>query len=153
MLPGDRLICAFIEPRRTGHGFKDWPLHVTIIPWFRLEDTSESLAAGLRRAFTGIAPFKSTVRGTTRLGPKKDRSAHLLDTEGYPELEKQARKYLRKKRAWLVDETTKARRPYLPHVTFQDGDHLEEGSTISCDRIYIVAQKGDRKTVESEIML
>lgn len=153
MRPGDRLICALVEPLGVGRRFQGWPLHVTVIPWFRLGDDTERLAAGLRQAFTGIPPFESAVRGVTRLGPNKDRVAHLLEPALYPELESRARRYLHKKRAWLADETTRTRRPYLPHVTFQGDDHLEGGDSIYCDRVYIVAQEGDTKLVAGEIAL
>ena len=153
MQPGDRLICAFIKQRQTGGTFKAWPLHVTIIPWFRLGEPSDRIAAGLEQAFSTVSPFTAKIQGETRLGPKKNRPAHLLEPGSYPELERLARRYLHKKRAWLVDETTKVRRPYLPHITFQGDEHLEEGESVHCGRLYIITRQSDHKRIDSEIVL
>ena len=153
MLPGDRLVCAFIGPVKPGSTFKLWLLHVTIVPWFRLPDSSAVLADGLKRAFVTIGPFGAVVGQETRFGPKKNRPAHLLDGQGFAELEQRTRRYLRKKRAWLVDETTKRRRQFRPHVTFQGDEHLQEGGELNFDKVYIVEQKGDYKEVVAEINL
>jgi 2'-5' RNA ligase len=153
MQPGDRLICAFVAPQIVGSRFKRWPLHVTIVPWFRLKADSAQIATGLQLALSPLKSFKVRIGEEARFGPKRNRPAHLLEPGAFPELERRARSYLHKKRAWLVDETTKVRRAYRPHVTFQDDEHLNEGDTVFCDRLYIIEQKGDYKSVESEIYL
>ncbi|HEX5744485.1 MAG TPA: 2'-5' RNA ligase family protein [Candidatus Saccharimonadales bacterium] len=154
MQPGDRLICTLVEPLGVGHRFKEWPLHVTVLPWFRLEDPSYRVAAGLARAFSGIGPFSAKAGKDVRLGPKKNRPARVLEPAGsFPELEARTRSYLHKKRAWLVDETTRTRREYLPHVTYQRGDVLGADRTIYCDRLYVIEQKGDYKEIVAEIPL
>lgn len=154
MQPGDRLICAFLEPLSVGRQFKEWPLHVTVMPWFRLDDPSDRVAAGLEQAFSGIAPFSAEAGRQVSLGPKKNRPARVLEPAGsFPGLEARSRRYLHKKRAWLVDETTQARREYLPHVTYQRGDVLGADRTIYCDRLYVVEQKGDYKEIVAEVPL
>jgi len=45
MLPGDRLICAFVSERKVGATFRLWPLHVTIVPWFRLNAATRLVVA------------------------------------------------------------------------------------------------------------
>ncbi len=154
MQPGDRLICAFTMPFTVGYRFGDWPLHVTVIPWFRLDDGSDRIADGLKQAFAGVAPFSATTGREVRLGPHKDRPARVLEPAGaLPALEGASRRYLHKKRAWLVDETTKSRRPYLPHVTYQDQARLSENQALNFDRLYIVEQKGDHKEIVAEMPL
>jgi hypothetical protein len=34
MLPGDRLICGFIDEHQAGEQFQTWLLHITIVPCF-----------------------------------------------------------------------------------------------------------------------
>jgi hypothetical protein len=152
--PGDRLICALLKPLEAGHKFKEWPLHITVMPWFRLDDASDRIAAGLGRAFTCVGPFSARTGREVRLGPKKNRPGRVLEPAGsFPELEKRTRRYLHKKRAWLVDETTHARRPYLPHVTYQRNDALAAGRIIDCERLYVIEQKGNHKQVVAEVPL
>jgi 2'-5' RNA ligase len=150
---GDRLICVFVTPQTVGSCFKQWPLHITIVPWFRLKTDSSQISDGLQKSLSPFGAFEVRVGEKTRFGPKRNRPAHLLEPGAFPELERRVRSYLHKKRAWLVDETTKVRRAYRPHITFQGDERLSEGGTVFCDRLYIVEQKGDHKTVESEIYL
>jgi 2'-5' RNA ligase len=151
MLPGDRLICAFVKQVAVGERFNKWLLHVTIVPWFRLEESSEQITQGLVKSLSAIQPFEAEVEEEVRFGPKKNRPAHLLESREFSAIEEKVRSYLHKKRAWIVDETTKRERPFRPHVTFQGDEHLRTGDTISCDKLYIVEQKGGHKEVVTEI--
>lgn len=148
MLPGDRLVCAFVEPQEVGRQFTDWLLHVTIVPWFRLPDLSAQIAAGLAKALTPIQPFEASAGGMVKFGPKKNRPARLLELPTpFTEIEQRVRSYFHKKRTWLVDETTKRRHEFRPHVTTQKSGELAEGQTFKVDKLYIVEQKGDYKEI------
>lgn len=152
MAPGDRLVCAFVEGQMVGLRFKRWPLHVTIVPWFRLDEASDVIVQGLERALVVIQPFELTASGTAQFGPRGGRPASLLSA--LPEIfqaEEKVRTYLHKKRAWLVDETTKKRYDFRPHVTVQGDTQLHDGDTFLCDRLYIVEQKGDYKEITNEV--
>ena len=154
MLPGDRLVCVFVETQKVGVHFKDWLLHVTIVPWFRLESSSETIAQGLQRAVTTIAPFEARAGDIVKFGPKKNRPARLLELPTpFTEIEQRVRSYLHKKRAWLVDETTKKPRQFRPHVTVQKAGELDEGQTFRVSSLYIVEQKGDYKEIVAEVPL
>lgn len=153
MLPGDRLVCAFVEPV-AARQFKQWPLHVTIVPWFRLSDGSSVIAAGLKLALKTIKPFEVVGDGETMFGPSKNRLVRLLaPSQPLNTAEAKVRGYLHKKRAWLVDETTKKHYDFRPHVTAQAGSSLSKGDKFVIDRLYIVEQKGEFKEVASEVVL
>lgn len=153
MIPGDRLLCALIEPFETGDRFKTWPLHVTIIPWFRLADAPEAIAVGLQKALSAIHPFEAAAQGSALFGPRKRYVALLKEPTTLTEVECKARTYLHKKRAWLVDETTTKRYEFRPHVTAQGDKSLQDGDNFTVDRLYIIEQKGDYKKVASTIRL
>ncbi len=154
MLSGDRLICAFVEPQTAGVQFKTWLLHVTIVPWFRLHEDTSVLAQGIERAMYSIVPFNVTTGDVAQFGPRKNRPVRLLlPTEQLEYIESKTRDYLHKKRAFLIDETTKKPYSFRPHVTAQGGFLLPEHARLHIDRLYIVEQKGDYKEIVSEIML
>jgi 2'-5' RNA ligase len=154
MLPSDRLVCAFVEDQEIDTQFQKWLLHVTIVPWFRLPDSSEDIAQGLVRALKMMVPFEFVMGETAMFGPHHDRPAMLVqEPTPLASIEKQVRNYLHKKRAWLVDETTKRRYEFRPHVTTQDKLVLQAGEAFQCDRLYIVEQKGDYKEIVSEVHL
>jgi 2'-5' RNA ligase len=154
MLPGDRLICGFVERLELGFQFKTWPLHITVVPWFRLDAPSDAMAQGLEQALHTIRPFEATGADQTMFGPRRQRPATLLQQPTpFSDIEQKVRTYLHKKRAWLVDETTKLRREYRPHVTAQRERRLEQGTVFQCERLYIVEQKGDHKEVVGVVNL
>ena len=154
MLPGDRLVVALVKPYQVGDRFIDWPLHVTVVPWFRLNNKPERIAKGLTKALTPIKPFDVIMNQTAWFGPKKNRQAHLIELPTpFSEIEKRVRNYFHKKRAWLVDETTKKRRDFRPHVTVQKSNQLRVGDSFKIDCLYLVEQRGSQKEIVAEIKL
>lgn len=55
--------------------------------------------------------------------------------------------------AWIVDETTKQRHPFTPHVTVQKSERMNEGDAIAATRLYIVSQLGGKKLVEAQVKI
>lgn len=154
MLPGDRLVCAFVEPVEVNEGFKDWPLHVTIVPWFRLEESSAVLADDFKTVLAGIGAFDARVADSAAFGHRGRKLASLLqDPAPFIQIEKLVRAALRQKHAWLVDETTKRQRQYRPHVTFQNSGHLNNGDSFHCGSLYIVEQLGVQKQTVNRVQL
>lgn len=69
------------------------------------------------------------------------------------ELEKSVRDYFHSQKAWLVDETTKKRRAFRPHITNQKSGSMHEGDMFICDRLCIVEQKGGFKEIVGVVYL
>src|SRR5437868_1391450 len=143
MQPGDRLICAFISPATIGTKFKDWPLHVTVVPWFRLDLGTAKLAKELEVHFIISKPFKIDVQAEAQLGYKQRKTVNLVAAPELMILEGQTRQFLHAQRAWIVDEADKTRRGFRPHVTHLEAGRLHEGESFLCDQLYIVEQKGN----------
>jgi 2'-5' RNA ligase len=154
MQPGDRLICAFLEPPVSGAQFKTWPLHVTIVPWFRLSDSSTQIASGLQVALREVKVAVISTGDEAQFGPRGNRQVRLLwPVEQLELIEAKVRNYLHKKRAFMLDETTKKPYNFRPHITAQNGFLLPESVPIRIAQLYIVEQKGDYKEIVSEMNL
>jgi len=154
MLPGDRLVCALVEPQTVGTRLRVWPLHVTVVPWFRLADPSDVIAKGLTEAFKTTPSFEAVGDGEALFGIRKNRPVRLI-TQPTPfvQIETKVRTYLHKKRALLIDETTKQRPDFRPHVTNQGEMGLWSDDRFRCDRLYIIEQRGNYKEIVSEVKL
>jgi 2'-5' RNA ligase len=153
MQPGDRLICVFIAPLPVGARFLNWPLHITIVPWFRLDMPSLELAAYLHGYYIGTGPFTFDVVGEALFGYKKRKSVSLVDAPSLYRLEGQTRRALHARQAWIVDEADKTRRHFRPHVTAQASGHAHVGDVFLCNRVSIVRQLGGSKLVDAEVLL
>lgn len=154
MIPGDRLVCVFAEPHEPGDCFLTWPLHITVVPWFRAEIGSDALAAAIGKHVASITPFVVTMGSEAHFGRQGRKLVSLVELPSPLEtLERQVRAVLRTYDAWIVDETTKRRQPFRPHVTAQGDERLFHGDSFVCDQLYIVEQLGGTKTVAGAVRL
>ncbi|MGH7237323.1 MAG: hypothetical protein ACREGF_02195 [Candidatus Saccharimonadales bacterium] len=142
MKPGDRLICCLVRPLASGASFSDWPLHITIVPWFRINVVSSRLVNEL--SLNKFLPFKVTLGSESSLGVNKPVTLIKLPS-ALTEIEAVIHNYLHDKGAWLVDETTKEPHSFLPHITWQKGVKPAGGFRIA--EIQLMQQTGGSKMV------
>lgn len=152
MKPGDRMICIFVNDIPIGTTFTEWPLHVTIVPWFRLDTPSSDLAKQLQKHYIGSKPFQINVLQETQLGYKKRKTVNSIEAAELNRLEGQTRRLLHSYKTWIVDEADKTRK-FHPHITAQKSNRIHEGDIIKCDRLYVISQHGDFKQIDSEVIL
>lgn len=154
MLPKDRLVCALVEDKPINAKFEDWPLHVTILPWFRSKQTSPNLISGLEKELSDIKPFESVVGASDKFGYRKDKLVNLIELPSiFLNVEKVVRQFIKKEASWLVDESTRKRHEYRPHVTIQKTTHLSEGDKFNTNNLYLVEQKGRYKEIVGVVKL
>jgi hypothetical protein len=155
MQAGDRLICVLTETQTVGATFKDWLLHVTIVPWFRLEIDTSLIVRDLEKILDRVGPFEVVMSEQhVQFGHQKGKLATLVRLpSSLIGIEKIVRDYLHGQSAWLVDESTRHFRDFRPHVTAQQSGSLRTGDRFRCDRLYIIEQAGGHKKVAGEIGL
>jgi len=154
MQPGDRLICAMVEPQPAGKTFKQWPLHVTIVPWFRAEVSSYDLSMELKESLSEVPAFEASIGKSANFGYQKNKKVVLVRLPSpFVKIEHRVRQILKSYKAWLADETTKSHGPYRPHVTDQANERLRENDKFYCNKLYIIEQKGNHKQVVAEVKL
>lgn len=154
MKPGDLLVCALISPLKTGAQFKEWPLHVTLVPWFRNGLATNEIASRLGQELRTLSSFKVVMGESRRFGHNKDKDASLVELPSpLMDIEQSVRHVLKGVDSWLVDETTRVRRAYVPHVAAQKSARMRAGDECLCDRLYIVEQLGGMKRIDEVIFI
>lgn len=154
MQPGDRLLCAFVDPYERGARFVSWALHVTIIPWFRLSLPVEQLMDALRDLLQGTAQFEAKTAGEALFGNHGSKLVNLVELPSpLQPIERQVQHWLHEQHARLVDETTRKRREYQPHVTVQGTLRLYQGDHFICNAVYVVEQCGGYKEIIGKVEL
>jgi 2'-5' RNA ligase len=152
MIPGDRLFCSFVESHEVGYTFGDWPLHLTIVPWFRTGTSSDVLVADVENAVSGVGAFTVQMGEETGFGHCGRKLVNVVELPSpLIDIEQKIRRILHGQNAWIVDETTKRRRAFRPHVTVQKSRRMQTDDTFVCDSVYIVEQKGGHKIVVNRI--
>lgn len=153
MIPGDRLLCMFITQPET-MVFTDWQPHITIVPWFRTDSSSEQLATKLMQKLSSLEQFSVTVGEEARFGYHGRKLVNLIELPSpLQTIDQKFRTLLHELDSWIVDETTKVRREFKPHVTVLKTGRAHQGSTFVCSSLYIVEQKGEYKEIVSRIEL
>jgi hypothetical protein len=71
-MPGDCIVVYFLKPQPPGYEFArtrdDWPLHITLVPWFG-NVAVEDIRAALQKCAEAVKPF-TLVLGEDRWLPK-----------------------------------------------------------------------------------
>jgi hypothetical protein len=149
MNKGDKLICAFPEPKKVGETFTRWPLHVTIIPWFQVTADEAEFERLLQEQLGEIPAFGAKVRYPRKFG---FRQANVLLKNQWQPIHDAALACV----SQAAKSTVRFRfvgRWYSPHVTYQGEEHLQEGDIFWCDRVYIIEQKVEHKEVVAALEL
>ncbi|MDB5186335.1 MAG: hypothetical protein JWL85_858 [Candidatus Saccharibacteria bacterium] len=150
MRPSDLLICCFVRPYAPGDTFKEWPLHVTIIPWINGDRSPEELAQALAEALTGIKPFEVVV-GPEAWRNRQRRLVNLIvEPTPFTEVYEIAKKVVGQLGFRFL---TKLHSPFKPHISAQKGERLHEGDTFICNAVYIIEQKGSYKEIVGKVRL
>lgn len=148
MLPGDRLVCVLVDPIDLGTTFRAWPLHVTVVPWFRAAMSNEEVLTGIGGVVRSFEPFNIAIDGEGHFGHRGSKLVNLVRLPTLlTRIERQVRCFLKEHDAWIVDETTKRIRPFKPHVTVQGGKRLTSGDSFTCRGLYLIEQQGGVKQV------
>ncbi len=154
MQVGDRLICVFIDPPELGSRFTNWPLHITIIPWFRVGVLTIELTEDIQKKLRTYPSFNAIIAGDAHFGHQRKKLVSLIQLPSpLVAIESKLRQMLRSHNAWLVDETTKTAFAYRPHVTTQGSKHLSRNDICSINTVLIVEQKGEYKEIISGVTL
>jgi hypothetical protein len=142
------LVCAFVEPQKVyvGQEFdrKDWPLHVTVVPWARREAPASEMVASLRETAHGIQPFEAAVNGQDHVRFVPSRGVNLLEGEPWknlydtflPAVDQHANTRLA--RVYSGQSLPKG---YRPHITSQSSGNVAQGDTFPCEYLYVVDKK------------
>jgi hypothetical protein len=102
---------------------------------------------------TGIAPFEALGQGEARFGAHRKLVDLIAEPSPVGKVEQRIRAELKKRSAWLVDESTSQQQMYRPHVTAQGAQRLGQGNRFMVYRLFVVEQKGDHKEVVGEVYL
>lgn len=153
MINGDRMICTFLNKKNAGECFTKWPLHLTIVPWFRIGLRTQAIEQDLSRKLSLFKPFEVSVQETALFGSNQDKPVNLVDSEDLIAIESIARKYLHSLEAWLVDESTSIQRPYRPHITHQESQRANQGESYLISQIAVVRKTETEKVVDGIIEL
>lgn len=128
-------------------------MHLTVVPWFRVELASGQLAGMLFVKLADVPDFFVKVEGRGGFGHRHKEAAQVNRPDELIGLEKVVRGTLKDQNAWMVDESTRLKHEFSPHVTDQKTERLEAGDEFWVHGLYIISQQGEYKQIDAEVPL
>lgn len=126
-----------------GSTFREWPLHVTIVPWFRLKTSRDIFLIGLQEIIADIHSFSSEVGKIALFGTVR---VNLLPRRDWGRLHEQTLAYIQSN-ARIVALLNFSGKLYMPHITRQKNDALDESESILCCGVALVEKSADGQNV------
>jgi hypothetical protein len=143
----ENVVAIVLEHIDVGREFIEWPLHITIVPWFHGYDAKklDDLLAGLAASFT---PFRAKAGPIEKFGPKKDVTVNVIDDSKELKELHQAVFYTLETNDFIIHQKDFVGDGYMAHVTHQTHAFLKEGAQITIKSFSLIEQERLKKTGE-----
>lgn len=153
MKPGSNTLVHLPEQQPIGYQFKnrheDWPLHITLVPWFYIDEPQEE---GLFKDLQGICEATETIDvlvGNPELfGPGSKPVNVIPDEVALHGLHKQLLHRVDESDAELQVPRTQVGRLYRPHITLHPTNSAERGSVLTVGSLARISINGKQCTVD-----
>jgi hypothetical protein len=139
------VVATLLEPVEIGKEFIEWPLHITIVPWFQCND-DKKLDALLTEIAEAKKNFVVKVGEDGKLGLKKDVPVNLVEINPnmiklhwsvFKTLDKNSFSVHQKQ--WVGDN-------FLAHITHQSHGQKHEGDVLAIKSFTLIKQVQQKKT-------
>lgn len=143
------VLVSALETLNKGDVFVEWPLHVTILPWFTLPtERQRAFENALTNRTHDVASIHTIGGEEAFFGPRQDARVRKLRRIGaLASLHQLALETVRSFDGSVDDPYIE--RNYEPHVTFQDEKGIEEGQEVTLTALQLVrGEEAGRRTVQ-----
>lgn len=131
------LIAFMLEPMDKGDTFIRWPLHITLVPWFRTPNETAQIVYDISDAATKFKPISSRGIQRARFGWRRKVQVTALASSELHDLHRQLLSMLENKGYNLVDKKHTGV-SYQPHITKKGNAEFKPGHELIVDRIYLI---------------
>lgn len=141
----EHVIAIMLESVSPADKFIEWPLHITIVPWFHC-DATEKLDKFLHNVADKQTRFSAKVGQSHMLGKNKDVPVSLIDES--PKLAKLHQKILEilEKNGYRVHQKEWVGENYIAHITHQLHGRKHPGEKLKINSFTLVRQDRLKKT-------
>lgn len=133
------MLAILVAPYKAGDSFQLWPLHITLVPWFKVSDVG-SLKRQLKSLLAARPAFQVQVGEAQRW---RSRSVYIINAS--TELLKLHNRLLAVTAEHVVQPTKfKFVGPHFkPHITLNKSGKLKANQTLAVDRVYLIETKAE----------
>lgn len=131
------LLAFILEPLEKGSQFIAWPLHITLVPWFRTAHKEAQILYDTKTAVEQFEPF--TVRGVQRaqFGWRGSVAVTAVASPALHDLHRALLGTLERGQYQLMN-TRHMGDSFQPHVTKKGNVEFKPGHELLLDRVYLI---------------
>ena len=132
-------LISSLDDIKVGDQFEQWPLHVTVMPWFSLpEGRLAPFDNRLRNMMHNYKPMTMTGKQEAMFGPESDVRVRVVGDLGAFAVMHEAMRVL------VNDNDGEVLSPYVgdafvPHITFQGEQGIDEGQVFTLSGLQLIA--------------
>jgi 2'-5' RNA ligase len=141
----EHVVAIMLEPVKIGQEFIDWPLHITVVPWFPCDD-DKKLDRILSQVAKSQQGFAAQVSGIEMFGSQKNVKVNLV--EDNPQLTKLHWRVFNdlEKNDFGVHQKEFVGDGYRAHITHQKHANKQTGDKLEIKSMTLVKQVRLKKT-------
>jgi len=148
------MVCHMLEEAPEGHQFSNWPLHLTVIPWFRVEEEAlPSTLLAIEETAKRVGSFAVRTKGNAWYGPKDDVPVTEVEdtTSRLAKLHHGLLQSIQDGGGTVIDLTYTGAN-YSPHVSLtEDSRGLQPGQVLELSNITVV-EKRQREVEDKQVV-
>ncbi len=147
------MVCHMLEVAPECYQSSNWPLHLTVIPWFRVEEAIPNTLLAIEVISKRVGSFVVRAKANAWYGPQSDVPVmEVEDTTG--RLAKLHHKLLQsiQSNGGTILDSTYTGENYSPHVSLrEDGSGLLPDQFVRCSSIAVV-EKTRREAENKQVV-
>lgn len=147
MTVGSFVLVAMVHPEQVPKSFRrrrlEWPLHVTLLPWFEVLD-AEGFMHDLNRLVPQEQSFIAEVGEDALFGPNRDVPVSLIkNREPFAIMHYFLLTILEKHDGVFSASSNWTKKDYTPHVTHHGDERLHPGESFRVNNVAVVKLLND----------
>lgn len=131
------ILAFFLDPQEQGEQFIKWPLHITLVPWFRSEFGTQRLWKDINAITSGIKWFPARGIARSLFGRRGDVAVTEVVSSQLHDLHR-ALMTIFDNDAYNMTAADHTGVNYSPHVTKKGSAELKPGHEVVVDSVYLI---------------
>jgi 2'-5' RNA ligase len=157
--PGDCVLVSLLQPLAPAERFRHWPLHFTVMPWFRTPLSDQDIHAEFGNIIHSFPRFTLTMGQEAYFG--HDGKVPVRVAQSPNQLEKlhtELFAMMQQHPKFHILDMQHCGKNFRAHVTLHTDEPLREGDIVACNELQLVRLShihpgGSTKEIVSEVRL
>jgi 2'-5' RNA ligase len=134
--PKEYMFAYLLDAHHPGDTFTVWPLHITLLPWFKLDVPLDEFKTELQRILNTTKSVSVKVGSERQFGR---RSVNLIESSaGLLALHELLLDYAKNNGEFTVNKQLVGEQ-FNPHITKNFGKNLATGKLVNVNRVYLIS--------------